>query len=662
MKKIFYLLSVFVMFSSCNNDDILKDTESDTTSNYASKQIDEEEKPDVHMPIVLGEKLENPYTVTNMQKAFDYYNSVVPNSPFHGITVKASHYYIKIIPSTLEDLEMLDQLDNSDDANAPVLHDYPLDYKIEQEGDYYVMPKKESDIYHPAYTVIPVNYQFPSSISYEIIDEIYEPADGNQYDVETVALFFADWQEDLLADGIELTLEKLPEYLNESLARHTSTNKRLLSKKYLPQGYVKILNTDDQNLVPLQKAKISIGRNIFWRYTYTDDEGYFKAPKRYRGKVRIRAKWRGNTATIRKTFNEMLGLWVSDHLMTITKGSNGRTKNIMYGGYTGLLGSDFGHLWFKGTTHNGLRKYNDFAGANGISHPVKYANAWCWSNGGNSSTPMLNKYRNLAEMAAFANIGQANLWNAMISFGGSAVINLVPPHLRPDFFFQNLKNKTIKANGQANTVMIHQLVFHESGHYSHASKAGASFWAKLFASEMSNTVDCNRNPYCNGSKPSYQAAKRIGLAEGWATLCEYKITSAIYGKARMKLSSGTGIFNTNAINAYMENFNMYTVPTSNDFDDAHWFAHGVMWDVLDANEDSYAKFLRDNGTFITSINDKCYLGDPNSPNDLSPIFNRLNSGVESGEDLGNALYHFYSNATVKAQIYDLFKSYGYYGY
>lgn len=661
MKKIVYFLSAIVLFTSCNDDEILKDSENLKSNNTLAMRTNENDKPDEHMPIVLGKKLENPYTVANMQSAFDYYNSVVPNSPFEGKTVEATHYYIKITPNTTEQLAMLDELDNSDDENAPVLQDYPLDYEIKEEGDYYVMPKDENDIYHSAYTLIPVGYEFPSLIPYVILDKIYEPTEG-EYDVETVALFFANWQEDLLADNIEVTAERLPEYLRNSLAQQSSN--RLFGRRYRPNGYVKVQNTDNQNLEPLLKAKISIGRNIFWRYTYTDNNGYFEAPKKYRGKVRIRAKWRGYTATIRKTWNEIIGLWVSDHLMTITRGNNGITKNIMHSEpHSGIFGIDLvgGHLWFKGTTHNGLRKYNDFGYSNGISHTVSYANVWVWAKGKDFSTPMLHKYPQLSTMSTIANIGQASFWSVLINIvAEGSFFSVVPVHLRPDFIFAGMNTKKNKEGAPTNTVRIHQTIFHESGHYSHASKAGAAFWAQVFASEVSNIVQYNRDPYVDGSKPSFTAGKRIGLAEGWGNFCEFKITSAIYGKAYMSSINGKTMYNNSSINTYMERFNIYDVPMSVDeFDDHHWFAHGIMWDLLDNQIDNTAFSIHrtGGGVFINGIVDNCFVGNFSNSNDLSSIFNRLNSNVENPHEFRDALINAYP--AQETPIRNLFNSYGY---
>jgi len=616
MKKI--VSSVFFIgiatFTSCSDDPISQNDASSEISNYSNRP-NENEKPDVHTQIILGEKLENPYSVENMQKAFDYYNSVIPNSPFNEKRVNPTHYYIKINPNTLEQLEMLDNLDNSDDENVPILHDYPLDYEILQEGDYYVYPTDENDIYHSAYTLIPIDYQFSIPVPYIVLSEIYEPSE-EEYDVETVALFFAGWRDDLEADEIFINEENLSEYLVNLLEEPEEgtpgMGNRLFGKRYRPHGCIKVENTDDvatvfqenstDTMEPLQQARISIGRNFFWKYTYTDDYGCFSSPKKYRGKVRIRAKWRGYTATIRKTWNEVLGLWVSDHLMTITRGNNGITKNIMHNEpHTGIGGIDLqgGHLWFKGTVHNGLRKYIDFSNTNGIYHTVNYANVWSWAKGKDSSAPMLNKYKQLAYMSSIANIGQANFWHALLNGIIGNGIALVPPHLRPDLILGGLNKKKIVGNSRANTVRIHQTVFHESGHFSHVLKTGAWYWAQVFSGEISNQL-LHGDPYHDGSNPSIAVGKRIAIAEGWANLCEFKIISAIYGKAYIG-----GIFQSSySVNTYMNNFNVYDVPMIPQYyDNKHWFAHGVMWDALDntANDSTSVRMTGDGMFTINNI-------------------------------------------------------------
>jgi hypothetical protein len=143
MKRIILFLLTFLILNSCATDDIVEDAIEEsaaiptkTSTNSFSGDI--EENTNQHTQIILGDTLTNPYSVANMQAAFNYYNEHLENSPFEGKVVTATHYYIKIEPTTIAELEFLDQLDESDEEDVPVLHEFPLDREILQEGDYYV--------------------------------------------------------------------------------------------------------------------------------------------------------------------------------------------------------------------------------------------------------------------------------------------------------------------------------------------------------------------------------------------------------------------------------------------------------------------------------------------------------------------------------------------
>ena len=685
MKRKLLILLTIMGFISCSEEFETNENESFDSSSVVTKNLGDE-KPDFHKKIILGKRLNNPYSVSSMQSAFNYYNQNVGDSPFVEKVVKATHNYIKILPTTEEHLIALDDLDKSDDETSPILHDYPLNYEIIEEGDYYIYPKDENDLYYPVYTVIPVDYQLPSNLPYEIIEPLYYPKD-EEFDVETVSLVFADWQEDLKAQfGTEIYEKDLPRLLKlwkdfdegnlteeefEAKGFFSGLWDSLFGRRYRPNGHVNVENTDTNNYDPLQKAKISIGRSFWWKYTYTNDNGYFSAPKKYRGKVRIRAKWRGYTATIRKTWNEILGFWVSDHLMTIKRSNNPKTKNISYTEpHDGIFGVDLhgGHLWFKGTTHNGLRKYIDYCNLNGINKTISYANVWSFARGGSSSNPMLYRYPQLPAMATIAGVGQSNFWHVMTQNISGNSISLVPWWLRPDQIYQGLRNKKINNTGNSNTVRIHQLVFHESGHYSHARKAGSWFWANVFATELSNTIN-EDGPYADGSQPSFQAGARIGLAEGWGTFTEFKITNFYYGKSYINSINGTGFYpafafnNNQSIDRFMENFNVYDRPMSfNRFDDRSWFLHGIMWDLLDDRNEIYSfgtpisKRRTGDGILINGIIDNINIGTINNF-DLSPIFNALESNVDNQCDLLNRLRSNHPNLI--SELNQLFLSYGY---
>ena len=90
------LLGLLIILSaySCSEDyeDLEENSFAPTEANFSVEES--EDKPDVHTKIKLGEKLKNPYTVENMQAAFNYYNLHVPDSPFKKKRVVAMNHKI----------------------------------------------------------------------------------------------------------------------------------------------------------------------------------------------------------------------------------------------------------------------------------------------------------------------------------------------------------------------------------------------------------------------------------------------------------------------------------------------------------------------------------------------------------------------------------------
>lgn len=119
----------------------------------------------------LGEKLENPYSVTNMRKAMDSLQKISERVT-EDTTIEATHYYVKFTPLDETELNIL-----KDDTTL-VLYDYPLDYEIpEGEGDYYHDPDIPEGQPTPQYSAVAVDYELPSLVGYEILEELFIPDD-----------------------------------------------------------------------------------------------------------------------------------------------------------------------------------------------------------------------------------------------------------------------------------------------------------------------------------------------------------------------------------------------------------------------------------------------------------------------------------------------------
>ena len=136
----------------------------------------ENEKPTFEQPISmtkLGKKLENPYAVTNMRKAWKNLQKANSRNRVNGdeITVTTTHLYIKFNPLNEEELDIL-----KDDTTL-VLYDYPLDYEIAEGGEFYQDPDVPSDQPTPQYCAVPVDHSLPTGVEYEVLEELFIPDD-----------------------------------------------------------------------------------------------------------------------------------------------------------------------------------------------------------------------------------------------------------------------------------------------------------------------------------------------------------------------------------------------------------------------------------------------------------------------------------------------------
>lgn len=120
-------------------------------------------KMDTHnsQRIVLGEKLDNPYTLKNMQRALDTLLHLKGIN--ESIELEPTDYYVKFQPTDTTEYRALYE-------QGFELFDYPLDYEIINNGESYHDPSVPDGQITWQYTVIPDN-QLTETVKY---DKIYE--------------------------------------------------------------------------------------------------------------------------------------------------------------------------------------------------------------------------------------------------------------------------------------------------------------------------------------------------------------------------------------------------------------------------------------------------------------------------------------------------------
>ncbi|WP_158973447.1 hypothetical protein [Cellulophaga sp. L1A9] len=163
----FVIISTLLIFS-CQKD-----------LDYEQEDISSREQVEIYKTTILGKKLNNPFTVANMQVAYDNLienNTVKKNAQAKSAKtsdeIKASHYYYRFLPKdSVEYLRLID------DEILDIVNE-PLDYEVDQSGVGYFDPSLDPSLpYSYQYSIFPVDYKFPADIKHEKLEEMYFPLD-----------------------------------------------------------------------------------------------------------------------------------------------------------------------------------------------------------------------------------------------------------------------------------------------------------------------------------------------------------------------------------------------------------------------------------------------------------------------------------------------------
>ena len=212
-------------------------------------------------PIILGEKLNNPYTLDNMRLAIEEINKKHLTKSAISTDIKPTHYYIKFKPKNEEDLDKLD-------ADTTVFYYcFPLDYDIEQEGSYYHDPELPDDVPTYQYCAVDVNHKLPD-VEHEILEELYILEDVNVYedgnnnnDNSLEKSYKEDYWETL-----EIQAKLLAGY-EVDLTKHS---------KWRPKGYLRYQDTSCRSPSPFKKEfirRISMLHRRKWLLFFQNDKG-----------------------------------------------------------------------------------------------------------------------------------------------------------------------------------------------------------------------------------------------------------------------------------------------------------------------------------------------------------------------------------------------------
>ena len=469
-------------------------------------------------PIILGEKLENPFSVENMQKALnslleepnELEGARVSKRNTEMLTISPTDWYICFkVDSTQFNILISD--------TTLALSQVPLDYEIIQHGDY--LEEFQNSEIKTLYTVVKPGYINPNGIDFEILDEIFIPENSEYYseeEEESVGEKRSLSANSFNDNFVSLLLEKAFKNTdNERFLANTQLEKRQLiqGKKtsYYPEG--KISYQTPNGYEPVRGVKI-----VMWRWftrieAVTDKNGYFRSTTKL-NKILI-----GNNV---------------QYYMNMS-GKNGDQKWHLDANLFGVvcfwineynLGNcspdyvefkfDTNHkAWRQCLVNNSIYDYINNIRDEGLTLPPNNLRVAVGENIKEAhSAPLFTQYFS-AKIESLACLVDLALGTAV---GVGVLPNITL--LKPDIVIHCPNNKDEFLN-------VYSTVWHELSHGSHL-QAMINNKGKTFASNYWTTIVIQEGSNGLASKSIYGEKgdknwEYIALAEGWAYYREWKL-------------------------------------------------------------------------------------------------------------------------------------------
>ena len=373
-----------------------------------------------HEMIVLGDKMEDPYAVENVRRA---YARLYPTKSART-DVRATDLYVRFLPADDAQYQTLV-------ATGAYLLDHPVDYRIVREGDYYHDPSVEEEKITWQYAVVDRNFQFPEGIRYELLDECYL----SEHDPATRA---ADCDVDWDAVEREAYILTGNAHLLEPETKGVVPG--------TPSGRITIVDKDHSGGKPFGVAGVMVSCNSFVKFShcYTDRDGYYTMPKAFTANPRYRLIFH-NEKGFSLGFNLVL---IPGSISTLGKGTpDGLSVEV-------TPDSD-GSLFRRCAVNNAAYEYYTRCTESdmNILPPPSNLRIWVFRDLETSSSAMLHH-------GAFMD-------NSLFAKYLGKYAGLIRVFL-PDV--------TIGCCGGKDYSMIYRAVTHELSHASHFAQVGKDYW------------------------------------------------------------------------------------------------------------------------------------------------------------------------------------------
>lgn len=237
--------------------------------------------------IKLGQKLENPYSVDNMRKAYD--NLKKQGLLKSSYEIKATHIYFRFLPESDEELDRFEnelitllgseeRLEDMEDEFAFAFFDYPLDYEIEEGGTYYYDPLLPPGGITWQYAAVPVEIPLENRRGFERLEYLY------MVDEQELSI--------LKSTGNKEKLEFWNLLETEALKLTGDPDaENILKSSWRPSGKITVWDDVLQRQIPVHGAKVRARRWFTTHRGITDIDGNFRVDGTFKRPANYSIVW-----------------------------------------------------------------------------------------------------------------------------------------------------------------------------------------------------------------------------------------------------------------------------------------------------------------------------------------------------------------------------------
>ncbi len=467
MVNVFCLFSVFNATTSCT-DELVEESPDDLGSAEAVS-VDNEKFGNT---IILGKKLNNPYSLKNMQAAYDSLCMASGVATRSVDMLQPTHLYVRFLPKDSVDINRLDKekLD---------LFCYPLDYDVEQWGDYYHDPSIPADQPTWQYTRVPVGYDFPD-VQYEILDTCFIPEDEDEVETRMA--------------GNAFSLGELEDAAYEHSGNGDMLVKDELRAKHSPCGTFTVYNDKTKKYEGVAGIAVRMGKFVKWFHVYTDRDGYYFTKSTFRTDPHYWIYFDN-----KKGFK--IGSWsvfANARLCAMGKHSN----------------KGYSHAFEKGSemwAHCLVNNATYYMYENYESYIPSDMRLWVLDNSGKGSAAMLG-HKTASKQKILAVMG------ASLGLGSAAVETLIPAltALAPDII--------VGSEGKG-AWKLYETTCHELAHSMHFKKVGKNYWDKY----IDGIIELRNKGLYGYSDKDSNFSGYIGVGETWGYAMGYYMANKYFG-------------------------------------------------------------------------------------------------------------------------------------